>query len=95
MKCKATGIAQNQSQFAVIIYPNPATNLLTIEYPEYTTNLTPILDFFEIQGQLIKRVLIKERKTQVNISTLPASVYMIKIAVENEFRIIKFVKIQN
>lgn len=90
----ATGI-QDQTPFAVLIYPNPATNSITVEYPEYSKNLTTILDLVEMQGQLIKRVIITERITQVDISMLPASVYMIKMIIGNEFRMIKFIKIQN
>jgi hypothetical protein len=90
-----TGIDQNQHQFAVLIYPNPATNLLTIEFPAYTANLIAFLDFVEIRGQLVKRVSVNKRKTQVDISTFPPGVYMIKLTVGNDFRMIKFVKTQN
>jgi len=92
---KPTGISQNQSLFTIIISPNPSSKILSVEYPAYSANLPTYLDFFETQGQLVKRVPVNGRKTQIDISALPVAVYLIKMTVGNDFRMIKFVKTPN
>jgi PKD repeat protein len=87
----ALGI-QDKTPIALLIYPNPATNRITVDYPGYSKTVSTSLDLYEIRGQLIKRVDITERITQVDISTLPAAVYMIRLTIGNDTRMIKLVK---
>jgi hypothetical protein len=87
------GISEIPSQFAVMIYPNPASDLLTVELPGYKEKLATSVEFYEIRGEFLNKVSIKGSKTQIDISKLPVGVYMIKLTAGNEFRIIKFVKI--
>jgi hypothetical protein len=87
-----TGIVQNPSRFSVLIYPNPASDFLNIEFPGYSAKLPAILEIYEIRGSMIIRVSIAEMKTRLDISAFPAAVYMLKLTVGNESRMIKFVK---
>ena len=88
-----TGIA-NPDQSRILIYPNPATSSITVDYPQYSANIKTHMDFFETQGGMIKSADITGRKTQVDISDLPPAVYMIRLTLGNEFRMIKLVKMQ-
>jgi PKD repeat protein len=82
----------NKSPFTILIYPNPATTQLTVEFPEFSSNPAAFLDLYEIQGQWIKKVTITEKKTQVDISTLPVGIYLIRLTLGNDSRMIKVVK---
>lgn len=59
---------------AFYIYPNPATNNITIETPQKAT-----LKLINIQGQIIKTFQTKDDKTNVDVSALPGGVYIIKL----------------
>lgn len=87
-----TAGVQDQAHFSVLIYPNPATTQLTVEFPEFSSNPAASLDLYEIQGQWIKKVTITEKKTQVDISTLPDGIYLIRLTLGNDSRMIKVVK---
>ncbi|MCX6248217.1 MAG: PKD domain-containing protein [Bacteroidetes bacterium] len=87
-----TGVPKNISGLSVIIYPNPATNNFTVEFPDYSFGMKSSLDIFDVQGEVVKKVPVTERKTVVDISALPAAVYMIRVTIGNEFRMIKLVK---
>lgn len=91
VKNTATGIA-DMSKLSILIYPNPATDLVNIEFRGNTTNPKTLLEVFEIDGRLLKKITITERKTQVDISVLPPAVYILKLTIGNEYRMIKLVK---
>ncbi len=91
-KNTVTGITENNFHINVIIYPNPAKDLLTIEFPDFTEKLLPVLEFYTVWGQSIKKITLREAKTQLDISNLPAAVYMIKMTIGNESRMIRFIK---
>jgi photosystem II stability/assembly factor-like uncharacterized protein len=95
VKNTTIGIAPSTSQMTFIIYPNPATDQLTVELSGYEAKANASLDFYEIQGKWIKRVPLRAEKTQIDISALPASVYLIKLTTGNEYRMLKFVKLQH
>jgi PKD repeat protein/photosystem II stability/assembly factor-like uncharacterized protein len=86
-----TGITK-QAPFDVLYYPNPATTLLTVEIPGYSSNLRTSLDFFEMQGQWIKKVILTGKKTEVDISSLSVGIYMVRLTIGNDSRMIKMVK---
>ncbi len=88
-----TSIDQNRSKFSVIIYPNPAVNILNIEYQNIPIKNMPVFEFFEIRGQLIRRVSPEPSGMGIDISTLPARLYILKITIGNNYEVVKFVKI--
>lgn len=68
----------------ILIYPNPATNLIKIYSDAKITNVS-ILD---ING----RKIINTDKAEINVSNLPAGVYLIKILTDNQTFMKKIIK---
>lgn len=73
------------------IFPNPANESITIEFAENIDNGT-FADIYSIEGKLIKQVPIKQKKTEINISSLPAGIYIVEIAGNNGIAFRKLIK---
>jgi hypothetical protein len=70
------------------LYPNPVTDALTITY---TKNISGI-QVFDITGRLIKNIITNTSEVSVDMSEMPAAVYIVKVIAENtssEFRVMK------
>jgi hypothetical protein len=75
----------NQNNLEVTLYPNPATNLLTIK----TVSEIKSVEIYNLQGQKI----LKATQKEVNISTLASGMYMVKIQdVDNKIVTKKIIK---
>ncbi|MFH1003906.1 MAG: T9SS type A sorting domain-containing protein [Bacteroidota bacterium] len=82
------GISEfNKEKNNFIIYPNPATDNLTIESPQQA-----VMEISSIQGQLIKTLATNGNKTSIDISALPNGMYFIKMKTEKGIAVKKFVK---
>lgn len=74
------------------IYPNPATNYLTLEVKEFDlSNLS--FQLFDIQGKLLQTLKITDNKTIVNLMDFAVATYFARIIDGNKqiktFKIIK------
>ncbi|MFA5783180.1 MAG: T9SS type A sorting domain-containing protein, partial [Bacteroidales bacterium] len=69
------------------VYPNPATDNLTIEAPQKSD-----IEILNIQGQLIKSIVANSNKTSVDISAFPCGMYFIKVKMEKGVAVRRFVK---
>jgi len=86
--CTTVGVAQSSDKSTNIsIYPNPATDNITIESPQQA-----VIEISNIQGQLIKTYTSSENKTNVNVSLLPSGVYVVKVKTEKGIAVMKFIK---
>jgi len=66
-----------QNESGLLMYPNPATNKITVETFAIPTKSQ--LSIMNLSGQqLITRQII-EPKTQIDISTLPEGVYFFRL----------------
>ena len=83
------GIEELQSS-QISIYPNPATDKITVELSGMTQggNLT----IGDIEGQQLLTRQIAEPKTQIDISNLPSGIYFVRITNEMTAEVGKFVK---
>ena len=70
------GVGELQAQ-KVSLYPNPATDEITIETPNKSS-----LSILNIEGQVLLMSQITEPKTQIDISSLPTGVYFVKLISE-------------
>jgi len=69
-------------------YPNPVTDVITLEYNKTISSIT----VYNLLGQ---KVITKEpniSNTQLNMSSLPAGSYIIRISSGNEYGTIKIIK---
>jgi hypothetical protein len=85
--CTTVGINKTQARALFNIFPNPATNTLTIETPTKAT-----IEIINIQGQIIKTLKTSEGITHVDVSALPGGVYIIKLNTGEGSLVRKFVK---
>jgi hypothetical protein len=65
-------------QEGILIYPNPFRDFLYIDFTS-TSYKGSEYQLFDIQGKLIKKEMIAESKSELNLSSLPAAVYIIRI----------------
>jgi len=90
LNCKSLGIDKQNNTSPILIYPNPATDLLTIETSE---NLSlSELAIVDMSGRDYINLQITEPVTQIDVRILPGGVYMIKLIGPKELQICKFVK---
>jgi len=81
------GIAEESIDNLIKVYPDPATDNLTIESPSRIK-----IDLLNVQGQLIKTVAASNSKTEIDVSALPTGVYIVEVKTEKGVGIGKFVK---
>jgi hypothetical protein len=74
----------------IIIYPNPATTIITIEITELS-NISD-LTILNLNGQELDHCHIMGPRTAIDISHLAAGVYFVNYKSENEVRMFKVVK---
>jgi hypothetical protein len=85
--CITVGINEISSENSLNIFPNPATNNITIETPQKANIM-----IINLQGQIINTLQTKEDKTTVDVSALPGGVYIIKLNTADGSVVRKFVK---
>jgi hypothetical protein len=83
------GIRELQSS-QILIYPNPATDKITIKILGKPAQSG--LSNVNIEGQQLITRHITEPKTQINISTMPSGVYFVRLTNERTVEVGKFIK---
>ncbi len=82
------GIAEtNTNESTIVVYPNPATDYITIESP-----ISSLTEIATIEGQLIRTLISTNSKTKLDVSTLPCGVYVVKVKTEKGVTVRKFIK---
>jgi hypothetical protein len=78
-----SGIKEGKETFSVKMIPNPANSLLSINY-SITSN--GVLGIYDFNGKLqISRTLKKdEKEITLNITSLPAGMYMVRLVADNK-----------
>jgi hypothetical protein len=69
-------------QTEIIIYPNPAKNILNIEFSESINNSNCKIDIYNNLGQIILNGSTNTNKTKIDIQSLKTGVYVLKIESE-------------
>lgn len=73
----------------VNVYPNPSSDVLFIDNFEKQIKK---IEFFDLQGRIIKTILGNNEKYQIDISNLLSATYLIKLSTATESESIRFVK---
>ncbi len=84
-----TAVKTLSNQLGVKIYPNPANDFITIETNENSKNAVYYL--LDINGKTIQHEAFNKFQT-IDITSLPAGVYFIKLAIAEKIVYEKFVK---
>lgn len=80
---------QEKNTFSFSIYPNPATNLLTVNVENaLTKNIT--LTIYNSIGAIVKSILIQQSKQQIDVSELSNGFYMVELTSTNGHSAQKF-----
>lgn len=74
----STSSTENINLSAFKIYPNPVRSQLNIQLPEYLSESISELHLYDLQGRLVYQVLLSELLTQLDISYLPSSTYLLQ-----------------
>ncbi len=75
----------------VIVYPNPANEILTID-SNFNGGKNILLTIFNLNGQQLLQRQITDPKTVIDIGTFPDGLYFVKIMDDNVVKIAKFLK---
>ncbi len=89
---KSASIATNVAKvdrFEIILYPNPATTSLTVEFPEFQKNEQ--MRIYNSIGKLTKVVNVSSARQQINIEDLPAGLYVVRFE-QSQNSSMKFIK---
>ncbi len=77
-----TGIAETSQLNNILVYPNPASNQITIDFGNTPGNVSAML--FNSQGQLIKETLPGSTSvTTLNVQDLANGIYLLQVAIDN------------
>ncbi|MCX6230806.1 MAG: T9SS type A sorting domain-containing protein [Bacteroidetes bacterium] len=76
----------------VSIYPNPAKDNLIIELKESKVLQNNNVSIYNIQGQLLKQLTLKESKTEIDIHSFATGIYIVKVNNQKESFVSRFVK---
>ncbi len=74
------------------LYPNPATNTLTLNLSQQQGLQNATVSIYDIQGKQLLQQSITEAQTQIDISSFAKGIYIVKLQTEKETLQSKFIK---
>jgi hypothetical protein len=83
-----TSVAAN-SAAVIKMYPNPATNRLYIDVADNSASSIWISD---LRGNIVTNVAAAAQHNEINISSLPAGVYLVQVNSNDKKAVMRFVK---
>ena len=84
-----TGMAENTDRQVVMVYPNPAEDIVTIE-----GNGMRQVRVFNMMGQEIKNQIVSNNHINIDLSEQPVGCYFIEVLTEQGYEINKVLKIK-
>ncbi len=86
-----TSIAENFSTDVLTLYPNPASNIITIEFS--SSNLKGAINIFNMMGKIVYSTFTLSSTINVNLEGLIPGVYLISVEIDGKFFKEKFIKL--
>ena len=80
------------AQVEMKIYPNPATEKITLEISNFEKLQTGVFRLYNLNGQLLKECPVHSVTTELSLAGLTAGVYLLKVFMNDktdEWKIIK------
>jgi hypothetical protein len=87
LKEETSSIMENQDHLPIMVYPNPAKNVITIESKQ---NIE--IEIYSIEGQKIKSVKLINNKTDIDVLDLASGVYILNALTDIGIVTHKFIK---
>ncbi len=88
----ATGIADQHSNPDFILYPNPASDQLTIENTAENNNQEALISVYTMQGRLVLQQKMVQQITLLNTADFPKGIYLVCVNTSDGMVSRKFVK---
>lgn len=88
--CSASGVTEITSGLSWDVFPNPASESITIRFNNFIT--TDKIQIYNAMGSLIKSTTPSSAKTEIDIADLPDGIYFIKPK-NNKLPALKFIKL--
>lgn len=93
----ACGVGLDESsvvshQSSVSIYPNPSSNVITIELLSNNSVKSTFLTIYNLSGQALSSHQLLDKKTVVDVSALPKGIFLVKVKDDRTVEVGKFVK---
>lgn len=87
--CEVSGIAENTTGAAGLLFPNPAAETLNVSLPAYPAQGT--IELYDMTGHLLKQVPVTSATTAIDIAGLPGGLYYIRVK-NSSMPALKFIK---
>ncbi|MFT4601874.1 MAG: hypothetical protein ACI857_002059 [Arenicella sp.] len=87
LNIKSTSGILSSADQRVNVYPNPTSNLITIE-----SDLNSIIQLYDLNGRLVKEEIASSSKTTWNIQDIESGIYQLQIILGNKKSQAKIVK---
>ena len=85
--CSNTGVNEINNLSDITVFPNPAKDKLMIGCPQKSG-----IEILNTEGQILLRLTAIDIHTMVNLSTLSAGIYVIKVKTEEGITVKKIIK---
>ena len=86
----SVGIEENEENDAVVLYPNPVEDQLTIETEQGV--LSSAVELYTMEGRLVRQQSLLQKKTEIDISDLSEGMYTAKVTTTRGFVLKRFIK---
>jgi len=89
----STAVAENLQRVDMVkVYPNPAQNVVNVQFTDFT-NQSVSIEIMDISGKQLQRVISNTENTSIDISSLARGVYFLRIATEGKLQTYKLIKV--
>jgi len=79
-----SGIEKPQLFSSVFVFPNPVKTNLTVSGADKGMKI----NLFDLNGKLLQSVIAKDNSTEVNVSSFPSGIYLLRVGEQT----VKFIK---
>ena len=86
------GINENSIKNNLSLFPNPATNSLTLNLSQLKMLQNTSVSVYDIQGKLLLHQSITQPLTELNITQFAKGIYIVKVNSDSEILQSKFIK---
>lgn len=85
----SVGLAENNINFNLSVYPNPFSSVITIQSDLKTEGTISLMD---IAGTIIYSQQLNEMQTILDVNALPAGIYLLELSSANQKTVKKLIK---
>ncbi len=85
-----TTVVGSSGEFTFNMYPNPVENILHLNFSGADKNIE--VTVFNIQGKVIKRVIVENGNAELNVQNYPEGIYYVRVRSGYNLVMKRFVK---